>query len=110
MAGLTWKAMLAAAATNPEIKARTDFYLHRVPEEFYDLTNDRAERRNHIADPARQEKIEAMRGELLTLMRRTGDPFAEAFAAREDKTLAPAVVKKLSAEYSKAAKQKPDAE
>ena len=43
-------------------------------------------------------------------MRRTGDPFAEAFAAREDKTLAPAVVKKLSAQYSKAAKQKPDAE
>ena len=41
-------------------------------------------------------------------MRRTGDPFAEAFAAREDKTLAPAVVKRLSAEYSKAAKQKQD--
>jgi len=32
---LDMEAMLAAAASNPAIKARTDFYLHRVPEEFY---------------------------------------------------------------------------
>ena len=30
-------------------------------------------------------------------------PHAEAFAAREDQTLVPAVLKKLSAEYSKTA-------
>ena len=47
---------------------------------------------------------------LTALMRRTRDPFAEAFAAREDKNLVPAVLKKLSAEYSQAAKQKQDAE
>ncbi len=100
--------MLAATATNPAIKARTDFYLRRVPEEFYDLTKDRDERRNHIADPPRQNEIEAMRGELLALMRRTGDPFAEAFAAREDKTLVPALLKKLSATYGKIAKPTQD--
>jgi hypothetical protein len=101
MAGLTWKAMLAAAATDPALKARTDFYLHRVPEEFYDLAKDRAERNNLIADPSRQPEIDAMRGELLALMRRTGDPFAEAFAARDDKTLVPALIRELNARSKK---------
>jgi N-sulfoglucosamine sulfohydrolase len=101
MAGLTWKAMLAAAATNPAIKARTDFYLHRVPEEFYDLTEDRCERANLIGCPARQAAIEAMRQDLLALMRRTGDPFTEAFAHRENKELIPDVLKKLNEEYGR---------
>ena len=34
MAGLTWKAMLAAAETNPAIKARTDLYSFRVRKSF----------------------------------------------------------------------------
>jgi N-sulfoglucosamine sulfohydrolase len=106
MAGLTWKAMLAAASNSPAIKARTDFYLHRVPEEFYDLTNDRFERTNLIGDRSRQSQIEAMRKELLELMRRTGDPFTEAFANREDKALASAVLSRLRAEYSKTPKPK----
>jgi N-sulfoglucosamine sulfohydrolase len=101
MAGLTWKAMLAAAATDPAIKARTDFYLHRIPEEFYDLTNDRCERTNLIGDPSRQAEIEAMRKELLALMRRTGDPFTEALAHRDRKDLVPAVLEKLKEEYEK---------
>jgi N-sulfoglucosamine sulfohydrolase len=99
MAGLTWKAMLAAAATNPDIKARTEFYLYRVPEEFYDLTNDRCERTNLIGDLTRQAEIEAMRQELLALMRRTGDPFTEAFAHRDNKELVPQVLEKLNEEY-----------
>ena len=101
MSGLTWKAMLAASSTRPEIHARTDFYLRRAPEEFYDLTTDPNERANLIADPARREEIEAMRADLLALMRRTGDPFTEAFADRENKDLVPAVLKKLNSEYSK---------
>jgi N-sulfoglucosamine sulfohydrolase len=99
MAGLTWKTMLAAAATNPAIKTRTDFYLYRVPEEFYDLTNDRCERMNLIGDPARQAEIAAMRQDILALMRCTGDPFTEAFAHRDNKDLIPAVLKKLNDEY-----------
>jgi N-sulfoglucosamine sulfohydrolase len=99
MAGLTWKAMLTAAATNPAIKTRTDFYLHRVPEEFYDLANDRCERTNLIGDPARQAEIEAMRQDLLALMRRTGDPFTEAFAHRDNKELVAEVLKQLKQEY-----------
>jgi N-sulfoglucosamine sulfohydrolase len=101
MAGLSWKAIVAAGATNAAIQARADFYLHRVPEEFYDLTQDPCERKNLISDPARQNEIEAMRKELLALMRRTGDPFTEAFAQRENKELVPAVLKKLNEEYRK---------
>jgi N-sulfoglucosamine sulfohydrolase len=100
MAGLTWKAMLAAAENNPAIKARTDLNTFRVPEEFHDLTNDRCERTNLIADPKRQTEIESMRKELLSLMQRTGDPFAEAFAQRENKDLAAATMKKIKQEYA----------
>ena len=106
MAGLTWKAMLAAAATNPVIKERTDFYLHRVPEEYYDLTNDRCERANLIGDPAHQDEIEASRRDLLALMRRTGDPFTEAFTHRDNKELVTEVIKKLNAEYGPQPKAK----
>lgn len=101
MAGLTWKAMLAAAETNATIKARTEFYRYRVPEEFYDLTSDRFERTNLISDPSRHAEIASMRKELLALMRRTSDPFAEAFAQRENRELTTAVLKKIKDEYEK---------
>jgi N-sulfoglucosamine sulfohydrolase len=99
MAGLTWKAMVAASAGDSTIKARTDFYLHRTPEEFYDMSNDRCERINLIDDPKRKTEIEAMRTELLALMQRTGDPFAEAFAHRDNPALIPPVIEKLKKEY-----------
>ena len=102
MAGLTWNAMVAAAATSPDIKARTDFNSHRVPEEFYDLSGDPCERRNLIADPERQAEIAAMRGELLTLLRRTGDPLAEAFAHRDQPALLQKALRQLKAEYEPA--------
>lgn len=105
MGGLTWKAMLAAAPTNPEIKARTEFYLHRVPEEFYDMSNDRHERDNLIADPARQAEIESLRGELLALMQRTGDPLAEAFARRDRPELLAAAKERLAGEYVRGPKR-----
>lgn len=100
MSGLTWKAMLAAAANRPDIKARTDFYLHRVPEEYYDLTTDPHERRNLIADPAREREIDAARAALLGLMRRTGDPFADAFADRGNQSLVAATLRKVAAEHT----------
>jgi len=99
MAGLTWKAMVKAAPGNPEIKDRVDYYLHRVPEEFYDLTSDRVERKNLIADPAHQKEIASMRAELLALLQRTGDPLAEAFAHRDNSQLLRAAKARLIAEY-----------
>ncbi len=95
MAGLTWKAMLAAAEGNPSIKARTDFYSFRVPEEFYDLKADRFERTNLIDAAERKAEIDSMRRDLLAMMQATGDPFAEAFANRDRPELVPAVVERL---------------
>ena len=99
MSGLTWAAMVKAAETNTELKQRMDFYLYRVPEEFYDLTNDSCERRNLIHWPERQEEITALRGDLLALMRRTGDPLAEAFAHRNQPETLLEAQEKLKAEY-----------
>ena len=42
-----------------------------------------------------------MRQELLALMRRTNDPFAEAFAQRDNREATVAVLKKLKEEYGK---------
>ena len=42
-----------------------------------------------------------MRRDLLALMRRTGDPFAEAFARRDSKDLIPEVLKKLNEQYGR---------
>jgi hypothetical protein len=96
MAGLTWKAMLAAAAHDPAIKVRTDFYAFRAPEEFYDLSADRFERMNLIKSPAHQAQIESLRAELLAMMQRTEDPFAEAFANRGDRRLVSQTIETLS--------------
>lgn len=79
MSGKTWATMLKAAETDPAMKARTDFYLKRVPEEFYLLANDPVERRNLIDDPAQQQQITAMRRELSDWMQAVGDPYADRF-------------------------------
>ena len=100
MAGLTWPAMVKAAASNPEIKRRVDFYLYRVPEEFYDLSGDPCERANLIDRPERQADIAAMRAELLALFQRTGDPLAEAFAHRDKPEILAAAKKQLADQYS----------
>ncbi len=99
MAGLSWKAMVAAAENDPKIKARTEFYLYRTPEEFYDMTNDRNERNNLIADPNRQKEIESMRLELLALMKRTGDPFTEAFIDRNNPAAITKAIDQMKKEY-----------
>ncbi len=99
MAGLSWKAMVAAAEKDPEIQARTEFYLYRTPEEFYDMSNDRNERTNLIDDPKYQSEIESMRQELLDLMKRTGDPFTEALADRKNPAEAAKAIEQMKKEY-----------
>jgi N-sulfoglucosamine sulfohydrolase len=103
---LAWPAMFRAAKTNPAIKARVDLLIYRVPEEFYDMSSDRFERNNLIADAGRQKEIEALRSDLLALMRRTGDPFADAFAQRNDRSVYLKTTDKLSEVYYNPAKKK----
>lgn len=98
MAGLTWKALLAAAEHDPAVRARTDFYRVRAPEEFYDLSADPCERVNLIASPAHQAEIEKLRAELLAMMRRTDDPFAEAFGNRGAPELVSLTIDELARE------------
>lgn len=105
MGGLTWKAMLQAAPTNPDIKARTDYYLYRQPEEFYDMSSDRFERNNLIADTSRQAEITKLRADLLALMQRTGDPLAEAFAHLDKPEILVAAKQKLIDEYVRGPKK-----
>lgn len=95
MSGLTWKAMVAAAGENEAIRRRTELNSHRVPEEFYDLRADRNERSNLVADPAHAAELDAMRADLLAMMRRTDDPLAEAFARRGDRAFVDAELEKL---------------
>jgi hypothetical protein len=99
MNGLTWLAMVKGAETNPAIKERVNFYLYRTPEEFYDMTGDRYERHNLIADPSRQTEIAAMRQELLGLLQRTGDPLAPALAQRDRPEVLAAIKQQLKDEY-----------
>ncbi|MFN7342384.1 MAG: hypothetical protein ACK5TA_03510, partial [bacterium] len=69
-------------------------YTYRTPEEFYNLTNDPCERKNLIEAADSQAEIESMRKQLLTMMQSTEDPFANAFANRENKELIQEAIKK----------------
>lgn len=71
--GLTMKAMNAAAATDPDIAARVELFLYRVPEEFYDFEADPDALNNLIDDPGHQAKIDSMRRRLMTWMAQTND-------------------------------------
>jgi len=81
-AGLTFKAMQAAAPTDPAVAARVKLFEYRVLEEFYDFTTDPDAKHNLIDDPRYKKEIDAMRAEMLGLMKRTGDPAFEALKNR----------------------------
>jgi len=71
--------MREAAKTDAKIAARVDFFLKRVPEEFYDYQADPHALNNLIGDPRHKPEIERLRRELLQWMKRTGDPLAAVF-------------------------------
>lgn len=80
--GLTWKAMLKAAGTDPVIAGRVELYKHRVREEFYDLKNDPNGLKNLIDDPAFADKIKEFREMMPIEMKKCNDPAFEAYKAR----------------------------
>ncbi|WP_269538883.1 sulfatase family protein [Cerasicoccus fimbriatus] len=81
-AGRTFNAMQAAAAQDPELAARVQLFLYRVPEEFYDFQNDPHALVNLIDDPAYADELNALRNELEAWMQRTEDPTLTAFRNR----------------------------
>lgn len=83
--GLTWKAMVKAAVTDPEIAKRVELYKHRVREEFYDLKNDPEALRNLIDDPAYLTQMNKFRDQMLQAMIQYHDPAYETYLDRDKK-------------------------
>lgn len=80
--GLTWKAMVKAAKTDPKIAQRVELYLHRIPEEFYDYKKDPDALHNLIDDPAYASIISRFRKKMLQVMKESKDPAYSAFENR----------------------------
>ena len=79
MGGLTWNAMKTAGEKDPGIAERCEFYLHRVPEEFYDLEADPDELNNLISSPTHRTEVDRLRTALLDMMTATKDPLLGRF-------------------------------
>ena len=71
--GLTMNAMKQAANTDPDIAARVQLFLYRVPEELYDFESDPDALHNLADDPIYQQQLATMRQELLAWMESTND-------------------------------------
>jgi N-sulfoglucosamine sulfohydrolase len=80
--GLTWRAMIEAAKTDPEIAKRVELYKHRVPEEFYNIKDDPDGLNNLANDPAYADELNKFRGKMLETMKKYNDPAYEAFRDR----------------------------
>ncbi|WP_415853822.1 sulfatase [Sinomonas sp. G460-2] len=82
MHGLTWNAMLGASANDAAVKARSDFYLTRSPEELYDLTVDADCLHNLAESPEFSGILADKRSTLAQWMAETVDPLLSAFSAK----------------------------
>ena len=102
--GLTWRAMIKAAETDPEIAKRVELYKYRVPEEFYDFKNDPDGLVNLVDDPEYADELNKFRSKMLEMMKKYNDPAYQAFRDREK----PEVIKDfMEAQKIKAKATKP---
>lgn len=102
--GLTWKAMILAAETDPEVAKRVELYKYRVPEEFYNFKEDPDGLVNLIDDPAYATEIDTFRKKMLEMMEKYNDPAYEAFRDRDN----PGVLQDfMEAQKTKAKSTKP---
>jgi len=100
--GLTFKAMQAAAKTDPKIAARVELFQYRIVEEFYDFANDPDALHNLSNDSKYKKELDKMREELLNWMKHTNDLALEAFENRNS----PAALRKFMAEQDTKAQRK----
>jgi N-sulfoglucosamine sulfohydrolase len=80
--GETFKAMQAAGANDPSIRARVEMFRHRVPREFYDLQQDPGCTNNLISSAEHQQLIETFETRLRQWMLDTKDHCLASFDAR----------------------------
>ena len=100
--GLTFKAMQAAAKTNPKIAARVKLFRYRAVEEFYDFANDPDALHNLSKNPKYKKELDKMREELLNWMERTND---SAFLALENHNSQEALKKFMAEQDAKSGKK-----
>ena len=77
--GLTFKAMKAAAETDPQIAQRVKLFVYRQVEELYDFQKDPDGLKNLIDDPAFKDDLGKMRKAMLEAMTATNDPLLANF-------------------------------
>ncbi len=90
--GLSMKAMVNAAAEDPEIAARVDLFRKRIPEEFYNLKKDQNCLVNLMDNPKYIKNIQALQEKLITQMTKTDDPMLKAFKNRNDRAIVDQVI------------------
>jgi N-sulfoglucosamine sulfohydrolase len=80
----SYKAMQAAARSNPAVAARIKHFNHRVVEEFYDYEKDPDALNNLIDDPAYADEIAKLRDALEAWMVEMNDVALPVFRNRYD--------------------------
>jgi len=78
--GASLRAMVAAARNDPEMQKRIDFMYYRTKEESYDYRQDADALTNLIDSQAHAAEVNRMRHEMLKVLKKNEDPYAEAFA------------------------------
>jgi len=102
--GLTWKAMIKAAETDPEIAKRVELFKYRVHEEFYNFKKDPDGLNNLVNDPEYTNELNKFRRKMLQTMKRYDDPAYQAYKDRNK----PEVLKEfMEAQRIKAKNTKP---
>ena len=71
----TWQAILKQGEKGMVGKRPVQQYLHRAPEELYDITRDPDELHNLASSPEHRGSLEKMRGQVDAYRRRTKDPW-----------------------------------
>ncbi|MEM6471640.1 MAG: sulfatase, partial [Planctomycetota bacterium] len=102
----TFRAMKRIAESDKAMAARLEFFVHGVPEEFYDYQSDPDALNNLIDDPAYQDEIKRHRRLMRQIMEETNDHALEAFLNREKPAFVSAYVDKKQAEADARRKKK----
>ena len=102
--GLTWRAMIKAAETDPEIAKRVELYKYRVPEEFYHFKTDPDGLINLVDDPEYADELNKFREKMLEMMEKYDDPAYQAFKDRNEPEV---LTNFMEAQRAKAKRTKP---
>ena len=84
MSGLTWKAMVKAAESDPKVAARVKHYSYRSKFEFYDYQSDPDALTNLVGNDQYRKAISDCKSRLSGVMRSSNDPATAEFETSVD--------------------------